>query len=221
MRLVVADTSPLNYLILIGHANLLPSLFQKVVLPAIVHDELTSSKTPPLVRHWISNLPAWLEVPDGPVCEVEDTSLKGIDAGEKAAIQLAASLHADLLLMDDRNGVNAALRKGLRVTGTLGILDLAARRGLANFAQAVEQLRQTNFRAPRTLLDAPLEIHNEERRTGVKQVLTSCPVLWQGSAWSQVGASAVDTSKHLRANHRRYSSHNAYECQWALCKTIQ
>jgi predicted nucleic acid-binding protein len=31
-----------------------------------------------------------------------------IDAGEKAAIQLAVALHADLLSMDDRKGVSAA-----------------------------------------------------------------------------------------------------------------
>jgi predicted nucleic acid-binding protein len=55
--------------------------------------------------------------------------------------------------------VNAAQRKGLRVTGTLGILDLAAERGLADFAQAVERLRQTNFRVPQALLDALLEKH--------------------------------------------------------------
>ena len=45
-------------------------------------------------------------------------------------------MHADLLLMDDRRGLRAAKQQGLRVTGTLGILDLAAQRGLAKFAQA-------------------------------------------------------------------------------------
>ena len=65
--------------------------------------------------------------------------------------------------MDDRRGVNAAQRKGLRVTGTLGILDLAAQRGLAEFAQAVGQLRQTNFRVPQALLDALLEKHKERK----------------------------------------------------------
>lgn len=157
MRLVIADTSPLNYLILIGHIDVLPVLFEKVVLPAIVRSELASGKAPPLVQHWVANLPAWLEVRDAPPGQAEDASLRGIDAGERAAIQLAASLSADLLLMDDRQGVKAALRQGLRVTGTLGILDLAAQRGLADFARAVGQLRQTNFRAPQTLLDALLE----------------------------------------------------------------
>jgi predicted nucleic acid-binding protein len=161
VRLVIADTGPLNYLILIGHIDLLPVLFEKVVLPATVQSELASGKAPFLVRHWVGNLPAWLEVRDAPLSQAEDASLKGIDAGERAAIQLAASLHADLLLMDDRKGVNAAQKRGLRVTGTLGVLDLAAQRGLADFAQAVEQLRRTNFRVPQALLDVLLEKHKE------------------------------------------------------------
>lgn len=163
MRLVIADTGPLNYLILIGHIGLLPVLFEKVVLPTTVQSELASSKAPPFVRDWVADLPAWVEVREAPLSPAEDASLNGIDAGEKAAIQLAVSLNADLLLMDDRKGVSAAQRKGLRVTGTLGILDLAAQRGLAEFAQAVEQLRQTNFRVPQTLLDALLEKHKEKR----------------------------------------------------------
>jgi len=160
VRLVIADTGPLNYLILIGHIELLPALFEKVVLPTTVQSELASGKAPPLVRAWVVNLPAWLEVRDAPLSEADDPSLKGIDAGEKAAIQLAAALHAELLLMDDRKGVNAALRKGLQVTGTLGVLDLAAQRGLADFAQAVERLRKTNFRVPQVLLDALLKKHS-------------------------------------------------------------
>ena len=163
MRLVIADTGPLNYLILIGHIGLLPVLFEKVLLPATVQSELASRKAPPFVRDWVANLPAWVEVREAPLSQAEDASLQGIDAGEKAAIQLAVSLNADLLLMDDRKGVNAAQRKGLRVTGTLGILDLAAQRGLAEFAQAVEQLRQTNFRVPQALLDALLEKHKEKK----------------------------------------------------------
>ena len=62
MRVVIADTGPLNYLILIGHIDLLPVLFEKVILPATVHSELASSKAPPLVRDWVANIPAWVEV---------------------------------------------------------------------------------------------------------------------------------------------------------------
>jgi predicted nucleic acid-binding protein len=93
----------------------------------------------------------------------EDASLKGIDAGEKAAIQLAISLHADPLLMDDRKGVKRARSKGFRVTGTLGILELATQAGLVDFAQAVERLRRTTFRSPEGLLDALLQKHKERK----------------------------------------------------------
>ena len=111
------------------------------------------------MRQWTANLPTWLEVHEAAGDPAEDFILKDIDEGEKAAIQLAAALNADLLLMDDRKGVTAALRKGLRVTGTLGILDLAAERGLVDLAKAVNDLRKTNFRFPEALLEALLRRH--------------------------------------------------------------
>lgn len=92
----------------------------------------------------------------------DDPLLKGIHQGERAAIVLASALNADLLLMDDRKGVKAARGKGLRVTGTLGILELATRSGLVDFEQAVGRLQQTNFRSPDDLLDAMLAKHGKK-----------------------------------------------------------
>jgi predicted nucleic acid-binding protein len=115
VRLVIADTGPINYLILIGHIGILPVLFDKVLLPSAARNELASHKAPSPVQHWIANRPTWVEVHDAPLTQPEDAFLKGIDEGEKAAIQLAASLPAYLLLMDDRKGVKEAERKGLRV----------------------------------------------------------------------------------------------------------
>ncbi|HEY1947793.1 MAG TPA: DUF3368 domain-containing protein [Bryobacteraceae bacterium] len=160
MRLVIADTGPINYLILIGCIDLLSALFEKVILPAQVRAELSTRKTPALVRNWIANPPTWVEVRETPVAFDPDPLLKGIHEGEQAAIALAAALNADLLLMDDRKAVIAARGKGLRVTGTLGILELAAQDGLTDFTQAIERLRQTNFRSPEALLDALLKKHS-------------------------------------------------------------
>jgi len=42
VRLVIADTGPVNYLILIGSIDLLPALFEKIILPAAVQSELSS-----------------------------------------------------------------------------------------------------------------------------------------------------------------------------------
>src|SRR5580704_4509012 len=129
MRLVVADTGPLNYLVLIEQVELLPTLFEQIFVPQIVREELCHAEAPERVRRWIAEPPSWLKiVPD----EHDNVSLdlQRLDKGERAAIALAGRIGADLLLMDDRDGVNAARRRGFAVTGTLGILDLAASRGM-------------------------------------------------------------------------------------------
>jgi predicted nucleic acid-binding protein len=87
-----------------------------------------------------------VEVRETPGRYSDDESLKGLDDGQQAAIALAAALSADLLLMDDREGVMVARSKGLAVTGTLGVLGLAARRGLVDLADSFARLKRTNFR---------------------------------------------------------------------------
>jgi predicted nucleic acid-binding protein len=119
VRLVIADTGPINYLVLIGYIDLLPALFQKVILPSAVQQELDSGETPPSVRGWVANPPVWVEVKETPVRDLNDHSLDGLDQGERAAIALAVAINADLLLMDDREGVVVARNKGFAVTGTL------------------------------------------------------------------------------------------------------
>ena len=134
MRLIVADTSPLFYLLSIGHIDLLPQLFGKVFVPDAVHKELGHPAAPKLVREWVAGLPAWAEVT--PVNAIDDAALQPLGAGERAAITLALSLHADLILIDERKGTTMALSKGFDVTGTLGVLRPAARRGLVDLAEA-------------------------------------------------------------------------------------
>jgi predicted nucleic acid-binding protein len=160
VQLVIADAGPVNYLILIGHIELLPRLFQRVILPTAVQEELHDAGAPPMVRAWIASPPAWLEV----VRSEPGRGPATLDGGEAAAIALAESLHADLLLIDERKGVTIARRMGLRVTGTLGLLEMAARERLIYFPAAIERLRCTTFRSPEGLLTAMLK--NHERKAG-------------------------------------------------------
>ena len=155
MRLVIADTGPINYLVLIGHIDVLPRLFEKIALPRAVQAELSNPLAPLRVQHWIATPPAWLEVHD----TAGLPQVSGLDEGETAAIALAEYLHADLLLIDERDGFHVAQRKGLRVTGTLGVLDLAAERGLLDFGPAIDKLGRTTFRRPESLLKALLKKH--------------------------------------------------------------
>jgi predicted nucleic acid-binding protein len=155
VRLVIADAGPVNYLILIGHIDILPALFEKVILPAIVREELKHRKAPPEVQRWIADPPSWVEVRHTvPVSDVSrDASLEALDAGEEEAIALAVELRADLILMDDRDGVLVARSKGFRVAGTLGILSMAAERGLVNLAEAFERIKQTSFYYQQEIMD--------------------------------------------------------------------
>jgi predicted nucleic acid-binding protein len=163
MRLVVADTGPLNYLVLIEAIDVLPGLFEQILVPAAVYDELAHADAPAPVRAFIAQKPAWLEVRPNPDPSVDDAIDSTLDEGERAAISLATTIHADLILMDDRAGVAVAYQHGLTVTGTLGVLDLAARRGLVDLASTFAKLRATNFRYPPEIMDALLAQHREEK----------------------------------------------------------
>jgi predicted nucleic acid-binding protein len=90
--IVVSDTSPLNYLILIGEAVVLERLYGRVLIPQAVWSELQSGGTPVSVQEWMANLPGWVEISE--VLD-PDPTLK-LDPGEQEAITLAQRLRADL-----------------------------------------------------------------------------------------------------------------------------
>jgi|694.fasta_scaffold07311_15 predicted nucleic acid-binding protein len=151
--IVVADTSPINYLLLINQIDLLPRLFQQIIIPDVVRDEMLDPDAPPILQEWIANPPSWLTIQPVPVL---DTTLHGLDPGEQAAITLAQTLSADLLIIDERLGRQIAEERGIAIIGTLGILDDAANQGLINLAEAIAQLQQTNFRVSRRIIQALL-----------------------------------------------------------------
>lgn len=155
MRLVVADTSPLHYLVLTGDIELLHRLFGRVLVPQAVRDELADREAPVAVRAWIAEAPAWVDTQPDPDVRDDRTAPK-LDQGERAVIALARAVSADLVLMDDQDGVTVARRQGLTVTGTLGVLDLAAQRGLIDLAEAFERLKATTFYYRQGLLDGLL-----------------------------------------------------------------
>src|SRR5437667_1986474 len=98
--IVVADTSPINYLVLIGEIGELPKLYQKVVIPKAVFEELQAEETPKDVRNWLSDAPDWLTVEHA--TNIAGADLDELDRGEREAILLAEKLKADALIIDDR-----------------------------------------------------------------------------------------------------------------------
>lgn len=149
--IVVSDTSPICYLLLIGEIDLLPKLYTQVLIPSIVQQELSHQKSPIIVQNWINNPPEWLIVQT--VNIPVDSDLEVLDKGEQAAIILAEQQKADLVILDDALGRKLARSRGLRVTGLLGVLDEGANQNLVDFPNAISRLQQTTFRASHTLIN--------------------------------------------------------------------
>jgi predicted nucleic acid-binding protein len=150
--LVIADSSPLIALVNIGQINVLPTLFGDVTIPRLVADELAGARRPQLVRDFIASPPVWLYVRSPSVIE----SIPLLQPAESAAISLARELSADLLLIDEIQGRKAAAARNLKITGTIGILELAASAKLIDLQEAFDRLKQTDFWISHKLLDQRL-----------------------------------------------------------------
>jgi predicted nucleic acid-binding protein len=96
--MIIADTSPLNYLILIDAVYILPKMFSEVVIPPAVRHELLSEGAYDVVRRWIENPPEWLTV-KMPVIVDETINL---GKGETEAISLALETTSEIIALDDR-----------------------------------------------------------------------------------------------------------------------
>ena len=151
--IVVADSGPLHYLILLEQIELLRRFYGQVLVPEPVAGELSAAAAPAVVRDWITKPPTWVDVrpvPSDAVSMITDD----LDPGERAAIALAETVNADLLLIDEAAGRAEAKRRHLRVTGTLGVLRAGAEQDLVNVPELLEGLKATSFYLDETLLNA-------------------------------------------------------------------
>lgn len=149
----MADTSPLNYLVQCEAIQVLPQLYGQVVIPQAVFDELSDPGAPDAVRKWIEAPPSWISVQSPQTIEQG----LALGRGEVEAICLAQEIHADEILLDERRARTAAIERGLTVTGTLGVLEAAAKRQLLNLPEVIQKLERTNFRIDPALVQAALK----------------------------------------------------------------
>ena len=155
--IVVADTSPICYLVLIEEIHLLHKLFESICIPEAVLDELANSAAPMKVRNWIHQPPDWLMVMSAP--KLQDIHLNGLHLGERESLALALQRQASLVILDDKKARAAAKKLQLRITGLVGVLEQAALAGMVEFHIALSRLAKTNFRLAPSLVRAVLERH--------------------------------------------------------------
>lgn len=128
--LIVVDTSPLLSLDACGQLEVLRSLYQQVVVPDVVDNELSAGKTRPLLPGGLTAAHrAWIKVQtlSNPL---KASLLAKLDPGEAAVIQLALELGTTQVLIDEMAARKEAIHEGLTPVGSVGIILLAKKKGL-------------------------------------------------------------------------------------------
>ena len=125
--ITVSNAGPLIALARIEQLDVLPALYKEIVVPSAVHEEVLGEE-----HKGFSVLKAakWLQV-EAVSDQTAVTLLRErLDAGESETIVLALERKADLVLMDEARGRRIAAARDVTLTGTLGTLILAKRKGL-------------------------------------------------------------------------------------------
>ena len=119
--IVVSDTSPISNLFVIGKLELLRDVYQQIIVPQAVFNELMKLQAFGYDVRQIGDLD-WVAVRQ-PINLKQVLLLQmSLDAGESEAIVLSQEIHADLLLIDERAGAKKAKELGLKTIGLLGVL---------------------------------------------------------------------------------------------------
>jgi predicted nucleic acid-binding protein len=162
--IIVSDTSPLSNLAVVGCLPLLQQIYNQVIIPQGVAEELRNAGNEENLIVEVLSLD-WIEV--RPAKNIELIAVlrnyHNLDRGESEAIALALELNAYELLIDERLGRREATRLGLPITGVLGILLVAKRRKLIRAVQPVMNalINQAGFRMSNQLYGEVLKAAGE------------------------------------------------------------
>ncbi|AYL96741.1 DUF3368 domain-containing protein [Mucilaginibacter celer] len=147
-EVVIADTTCFILLDKIGELELLKSLFGNVLTTQIIADEFGSP------------LPDWIIVK-----EVENLYFQAsldIDKGEASAIALAIESPPSLIVLDDDKARKKARKLNLNVTGTLGLLVKAKKKGIIPDVKSIlDKIQNTNFHYSLAIVDEIMRLANE------------------------------------------------------------
>jgi predicted nucleic acid-binding protein len=143
--IIISDTSCLVVLDKINQLNLLQALYDTVIV------------TPTIVAEFGKTLPEWFNVLASSNHSLQSLLEETIDPGEASAIALAAETKDSVLILDDLRARKVAISLGITITGTLGVIAAAKKRGIIPAARPLfEQIRATDFRISDNFLAAIL-----------------------------------------------------------------
>lgn len=154
---VVSNSTPLIALSKIGQFALLKKYFSEINIPKAVYNEIVVKGGELYGAKEVKNL-KWINVQEVKNYLAVDALRTSLDEGESEAIILAIESKANLLLIDDADGREIAQSMGLKITGTVGILLMAAKNGELNLKTSLDHLMAEGFRLSKKEYDRILKI---------------------------------------------------------------
>ena len=140
--IVIADAICLITLDNLNETDLLPKLYEDICVTPEVATEVGPS------------LPEWVSLRSSANQTLIDKLSEDLEIGEATSIALAVETPDCLLIIDEKKGRREAIRLGLEITGTFGILMKALDAGFIDEPDTiVERLEKVGFRISESLRD--------------------------------------------------------------------
>ena len=156
--IVVSDATPIISLAKIDMLDTLGRLYNEVLLPQAVYDEVCCNSVFTNEAEVVKSCTFIKVEMVSNIQSVKILRAAGLGLGESEAIVLADSLPDSLLLMDERKGRQIASSMGIRITGTLGVLMQAKNNGLIDSIKPLlDVLINANIRISDSLYHSILE----------------------------------------------------------------
>ena len=149
-RIVIADTSILIIFDKINRLDILEKVYKEIYT------------TPEISNEYGKSLPEWIKIESVKDKRYQKFIETQLDLGESSAIALAVENKDSLLILDDNKARKLAIRLGLRITGTLGVINRAKELGVINkIKPLLDKLKTTDFRISRKVVEELLQRNNE------------------------------------------------------------
>ncbi|MFQ5686048.1 MAG: DUF3368 domain-containing protein [Candidatus Scalindua sp.] len=140
--MIVSNSSPLINLSAIGEFNLLRELYEEILIPSAVWDEVViKGKEQPGAAE-VQNA-KWIKKELVANMSFVEVLTLNLDKGEAEAIALAKEKNAEIILIDDKSARKIAHHLGLNYIGLLGVLREAKSRGIIRNIKGYMDLLRT------------------------------------------------------------------------------
>ena len=155
-KVVIVNSTPIIALLDIGQIDILKALYDEVIIPEAVRNEVTVKD-----EHILDNY-AWIKIKAIKNTAAKDTFISSLHDGEVEVMILAKELSSDLVIIDDSLARRYAKHQGLTITGTVGVILRAKHKGIIGSVKPLlDDLVNSDFYVSESVINDVLKLAGE------------------------------------------------------------